>query len=276
MINNLNYFPYKYLTAIFFLFSVSSALGQSEKNYLPTSYWGWADISYKLPSESYFFGQLNTRASSFPNNISTALPLDRMHFMVGYNHKANQVWNLGASERLVIENNWLLWYTMAYFRHEGKLGSIDLNKQFGYEWISHQKSSSSNGTRNDYGRFSGLVSIGKDFNIKGEIFRPEFSYQFFIYHKNETAQDRRIDLTRMRIDFLWKATEQLYIGLFAMRDTQYNFVLGSTKPVYDEDGNIVTDDNGNPQLQEIPSRNINSITPVIGFNLRWELLHTKG
>lgn len=250
---------------IFLLNSYCVSAQETEKRYADNSYWTLWNIDYELPNHDSLFFEVNTRSSAFDSYIIEDLSMNRAHLMLGYAHKfKNPKLMIGASIRSVFEPNWHVWYWRAFFQHNGIVGNnlVEFQKRLQYEYITPNKTVDTPGTRDPFGRLSLWVMLGKNFNIANSKWRGEFSYELFVHQNDKSAEDRLVDLTRLRFDLFWVASENIRVGLYAMRDTQYYFAP-ATGPRYDENDNIIAEGK--------PERNLNIITPTYGFSFKYSI-----
>ncbi|MBB3696076.1 DUF2490 domain-containing protein [Flammeovirga yaeyamensis] len=248
---------------ILLLFCVThiSVAQETEKRYLDTSFWTIWNVDYQLNNGDSVFFEGNTRSSNFDSYIVDGLKMNRAHVMLGYAHKLTPKLYIGASIRSVFEPNWNVWYYRGFLQHNGQIGGLlDFQKRLQYEYISPNEIEDKPGDRSDFGRFGFWAMLGKSFPIGNAKFRGEFSYEIFVHTNDESTEERLVDLSRLRFDFYYLLNENIRIGAFAMRDTQF-FFAPATLPSYDEDGNIVQ--------PAKPERNLNLITPVYGLTFKY-------
>ncbi|MBD0403961.1 hypothetical protein [Flammeovirga sp. EKP202] len=252
---------------IFYILSQNNLVNAQEtrKRYEDTSYWTFWNIDYELPNSDSLFFEINTRSSSFNDYIIEDLSMNRAHFMVGYAHKfKDPKLMIGASIRSVFEQNWNIWYWRAFFQHNGIIGDnlLEFQKRLSYEYITYNKTVDTPGSRDDVGRFGLWLMLGKNFNVSKAKLRGEFSYELFINQDNENENDRLVDLTRLRFDLYWLASERIRLGLFAMRNTVFVYRIASG-PSFDGDGNLIS--------EGVPEHNLNKITPTYGLTFKYSI-----
>lgn len=236
---------------------------ETEKKYVDNSYWTLLNVDYQLQNNDSIFVEINTRSSAFNSYIIEGLNINRAHIMLGYAHKfKNPKLMVGGSIRSVFEEKWNVWFYRGFFQHNGIIGGdlLEFQKRLSYEYISPNKTEDTPGARDPYGRIGLWLMLGRNFNISKAKFRGEFSYEFFVNQNDQTADDRVVDLSRLRFDLYWVASEKIRVGVFAMRDTQF-YYAPATGSSYDSDGNLISDGK--------PERNLNLITPTYGLTFKY-------
>lgn len=248
---------------VFIIASISCLFAQdleTVKSYQPKSYWFTADFDYLIGDKTHLLGQLNFRESFEETE------LDRGHLMLGASYDMTEYWQVGITERFVYEPYMNYLFSQAFVSHRGKIGSLDFIKTGSIELINHFSEPRGGGVVKDYGRFSALAVLGKDFSLAGLDWRGELSYQLFVhFHPDDDMEreTRRIDRTRLKAELFCQLTKGIYLGAFAMRDTFYYFTLGGVRYIQEGDGN----------LREEPYDAVkrNRITPVYGLSLRFDI-----
>ncbi|WP_281613255.1 hypothetical protein [Flammeovirga sp. SubArs3] len=248
--------------------SITTYAQETEKKNLDTSYWTNWNFDYQLNNLDSLFFEVNTRSSAFDSYIVDGLNINRAHIMAGYAHHLTEKLYLGASIRSVFEPDWNVWYWRLFLQHNGQIGDglLDFQKRIQYEYITPFKQVDTPGTRDNYGRFGFWLLLGKDFNIGKPKFRTEFSYEFFINNGDDATDQRLVDLSRLRLDMYWYASDRIRIGAFAMRNTEFYFAP-ATGPSYDANGELISEGK--------PERNLNRITPVYGFSFKYSIRHKE-
>ncbi|OHX65206.1 DUF2490 domain-containing protein [Flammeovirga pacifica] len=236
---------------------------ETEKKYFDTSCWTFWNVDYQMNNGDSLFFEGNTRSSAFDSYIVDGLKMNRAHVMLGYAHKLTPKLYVGGSIRSVFEPNWNVWFWRAFFQHNGQIGGkLDFQKRLSYEYVTPHELEDKPGERSEYGRFGIWALLGKNFKIGQSNFRAEFSYELFIHTQDETSEDRLVDLSRLRVDFYYQLNDNIRLGAFAMRNTEFYFAP-STLPQYDEDGNVIQPGK--------PERNLNLITPVYGLTFKYSI-----
>lgn len=269
-IRNPLYIFLKGITFFYFLFlSFSVNAQETRKRYDDNSYWTFWNVDYELPNQDSLFFEINTRSSSFDDYIIEELSMNRAHFMVGYAHKfKNPKLMIGGSIRSVFESNWNIMFWRGFFQHNGIIGDnlLEFQKRLSYEYITHHKTTNTPGDRKDMGRFGVWLMLGRNFNISKAKFRGEFSYEFFVNQDTDSENDRLVDLSRLRFDLYWVASERIRLGLFAMRNTVFTYRVASG-PRFDGDGNQIS--------EGVPEHNLNIVTPTYGLTFKYSIRHKE-
>lgn len=257
---------FKILFFLSILFNHNILFAQdTEKKYSDTSYWTFWNFDYQLANNDSLFFEINTRSSAFNSYLIDGLNINRAHLMLGYAHKfKNPKFIVGASVRSVFEEKWNVWYYRGFFQHNGVIGGdlLEFHKRLSYEYIDPIKTEDTPGSRESYGRFGVWLMLGRNFNLGTAKFRGEFSYEFFMHQNDQSAEERVVDLSRLRFDLYWVLSENIRLGVFALRDTQFYFAP-ATGPRYDADGNLISEGK--------PERNLNIITPTYGFTFKYSI-----
>jgi len=187
-----------------------------------------------------------------PNHRYWITNATRINNTIGLEMNASNRWYIGGSisHRLSYVKNQNLATAKVNFSHRGNIKSIQFIKELSYEYIHHFNDPFYI-TQKDFqtGMAAGLYKTFQLFKRPLGIF-PSYKailnsgLQFDIY------KNRKIDFTRLRLDVFYGITDNVYIGVFAMKETEYY--------TYSSSG-------GNPPVN-IYFR-INNIKPVIGLNL---------
>ena len=227
------------------------------KNYNAPTYFTTLRLDYYFKERGsylYWEGNYNT-------NPDYALLSGRYAFynMIGYEHHAGGKWYLGLSENFRFDytkgNNSLI--TKFNISHRGKIKSIDFIKELSAEYL-YYLSNSAGQQPNAQGRIGLGSALHKKFNFKKSSLGFMFSYRVYLCTDFRDADlsiysNRTFDLTRMRFDVYYGINKNIYVGLFAMRETEYYYTLGG----FDS------------QMNVIPDYRINKITPTFGLTLNY-------
>lgn len=176
----------------------------------------------------------------------------RLYNRLGIEMNAGGKWYVGASlsHRLAYDTDLNMATVKANASHRGKIGSVQFIKELSLEYIHHFNYTFFD-TKKDI-----QVGIGaalyKDFKVLKRPLGIMLSYKVILNSNLEydIYKDRKIDFTKMRADVFYGLTKNLYIGLFAMRETEYYYPLGTS----DAAGNNIY-------------FKVNSMNPVVGANL---------
>ena len=134
--------------------------------------------------------------------------------------------------------------------HRGKIGSVQFIKELSLEYIHHFNYAFFD-TKKDLQVGLG-VALYKDFDVFKKPLGIMLSYKIVLNSNLEfdIYKDRKIDFTKMRADVFYGITKNLYIGLFAMRETEYYYPIGTSDVA---GNNIYT--------------KVNSVNPIVGANI---------
>ena len=176
----------------------------------------------------------------------------RLYNRIGLEMNAGGRWYVGASlaHRLAYDAGLNMATVKANASHRGKIGSVQFTKELSLEYIHHF-----NYTYFD--KYKDIqvgigVAVYKDFTVLKRPLGIMLSYKVLINSKlqYDIYKDRKIDFTKMRADIFYGITKNLYIGLFAMRETEYYYPIGTS----DASGTNIF-------------YKVNSVNPIIGANL---------
>jgi hypothetical protein len=219
------------------------------KDYQQNSYWLTLRADAYLKSGSYFFFEGNLKTK---NSFSSLNEYNNRHFMLGYELKASYKWYFGLSVRNLSSRYMNYFVPKVNLTHRGSIKKINFIKELSAEDLLLKKYYSSNLIR--LGLSAGL---GKNFKIGKTNWYGMMSYRVFLIYdlkngKNSYLANRKIDLTRLRFDLHYIIIPNLYIGVFAMRETEYLYVLG-----YSQNGINY------PDMKE------NRVAPTFGLTLNY-------
>ncbi len=141
--------------------------------------------------------------------------------------------------------------------HRGKIGSVQFLKELSVEYIHH--------FNYDFFDTDKDIQLGigaalfKDFNVAGRPLGLLLSYKILLNTKlqYDIYKYRNIDFTKFRFDVFYGLSKSVYVGIYAMRETEYYYPLGTS----DAQGN-------NIYFKR------NDISPVVGVNLNF-ILHPE-
>ncbi len=181
----------------------------------------------------------------------------RVHNRLGLEMNAGGKWYVGlsASHRLAYEAKQSMATAKANVTHRGKIGSLYFIKELSGEYIHHFNQPFFD-TKKDLQAGIGAALYKKILLAKKPLgFMVSYKLLLNSNLQYDIYKDRRIDFTRMRADVFYGIHKNLYVGLFAMRETEYYYPLGSS----DASGNNIY-------------YKVNSINPVIGLQLNFVFL----
>jgi hypothetical protein len=219
------------------------------KEYQPTSYWLTLRANAYLKSGSYFFFEGNLKNKK---SFSSLNEYNERHFMLGYEQKASEKWYLGFSLRHLSSRDLNYFAPKINITHRGVIKKIDFIKELSAEDFLLKKYYQSNIIR------IGLsAALGKKIAIGKTNWYPMLSYRAFLIYdvkngKNSYLANRKIDLTRLRFDLHYIIIPNLSVGLFAMRETEYLYVLGYSQ-------NSIS----------YPDAKENKVAPILGLTLNY-------
>jgi hypothetical protein len=214
-----------------------------------TSYWLTLRADAYLKSGSYFFLEANLKS---PNSYLSLHEHNIRHFMLGYEHKASDKWYLGISVRNLSTRYMNYFVPKLNVSHRGLIKKINFIKELSVEEMLVKKYYTYNLTR------VGLAAaLGSNFKIGKTNWYTTLSYRAYLVYdlqngKNSYLANRKIDLTRLRLDLYYVVCPHLYLGLFAMKETEYIYIFGSTQNGIDY-----------PDVKE------NRIAPTFGLSLNY-------
>jgi len=177
---------------------------------------------------------------------------------LGYEHAFTEHWYAGASGRA----NFVKEYGGSFFNrfniaHRGHIGKLFFYKEVAFEYLSYDTET----YRQEEGRFSPSLGLGRQLKIKGKPLYMGINYRLFVNfdfkNDNSSVYDKRkIDRTKLKAEVSYGFLPHWYIGIYYLRDTEYYYALGT----FDEFNNPVT-----------PDYKINRITEGVGFTLTYLL-----
>jgi hypothetical protein len=176
----------------------------------------------------------------------------RIYNRLGLEMNAGGRWYVGGSlsHRLAYDAKYSMATVKINLTHRGKIGSIQFIKELSTEYIHHFNTTFFD-TNKDI-----QVGIGtalfKDFQVAKRPLGFLLSYKILLNSKlqYDIYKDRNIDFTRLRLDVFYGITKNIYLGIYAMKETEYFYPPGTS----DASGN-------NIYYKQ------NNIYPVFGANL---------
>lgn len=182
---------------------------------------------------------------------------------VGLEYKAGEHWRLGINLRhqLPYSQGFQILSQKAHIAHRGKIKSLDFIKEISFENITIFSKTTS-GTIQSFseariGLSGGLgrwFQLGPDHKLYGSLTFRAFMNTLYRINIINYYGVRFIDLTRTRFDLIYPINDQLYLGIWAARETQYFYALFTS-------GTQGT----------LPDRKINQVTPVLGVSVNFVL-----
>jgi hypothetical protein len=228
---------------------------------VPAEIWPDLQADYNLDNGSFFFFRNEYRHSTDQafNNLSEVQPfryLNRVQFLLGYEHSFTEKWSGGTSGRYAFEKDQNILFTELFMRHTGTLFSnLRLIKRASFEHVLNEEESNN-------GRFRFLTELDRIIELPGgNVIRPRLSYEIFKItdfepRSGSEPEGRFIDRTRLRFDLVFEAGRHFFINPYFTRQTDY-FIL---EPQFDGQGNQIR-----------PGGKHNFITPIWGIGIRYNL-----
>jgi hypothetical protein len=234
-------------------------------DYQPNAFNFSLRVENYLQNGSYLFVEGLYKASESYYSTSEVF---KEYLWAGYEHKASDKWYFGISGRILKysekyrgqkEMDFSL-ITRVNVSHRGKISSLGFLKE-----LTLDQTSSNSGQ--NYGRVGIAFGLYRKITLGKMNLFPVLSYKayeiFDLKNPNSFFKNRRIDLSRLRIDIYTKLHKNIYLGLYAMRETDFYYALGYSVP-----------DPSNPSviLYSVPDYKVNRIVPTFGCSLDF-LIH---
>ncbi|MDW7691783.1 hypothetical protein R9C00_16440 [Flammeovirgaceae bacterium SG7u.111] len=198
-------------------------------------------VDFHLDSGSRFLGGFSVKNSEYNGTF-----LDEA--LLGYEYQFKGRWSAGFLQRLYRNSRFDTHASQLFLRHGGHIGSLFFDKRLSYEYRYSEQNAEGN-------PLSLFVSLGKSFQVKGLVFFTALSYELSQFTALESSADqRRINKTRLRYDLVWVSNNGFQAGLYARKETRYFFA----QEQYDEEGNLIKS-----------YRKLNLISPQFGVSLRY-------
>ncbi|MCS6824459.1 MAG: hypothetical protein NZ529_09200 [Cytophagaceae bacterium] len=215
---------------------------------------------YFLYNHSRFFFESNYNFNSRYYLLNGSY---RIYNQIGYQHYASDKWTLGISEtyKIAYYPGIQSFVTSVNIAHTGKISEPHFIKELSADHYYYLQ------TNNGYkapsqARLGGGILLCKMLPVAGSELMIAASCRAFLNHDFRDAltsiyRNRRIDLTRARIDVAYKITPLLWLAIYAMKETERYYTLGGS----DAAGNT------------FPDYRVNRITPVLGAALNFVFKH---
>ncbi|WP_028978743.1 hypothetical protein [Sporocytophaga myxococcoides] len=253
----------RYQVIIFFIFIFSKVAAQSDgvlKLYTPETYKSTISGNWYFESGTFVYLESNFAYQDgfYIRDFSPFNNLNYVDARLGVQFQISDKWSGGLSQKLAKKEVNGLSYTEFNLVHQGKIKSLDFLKQASLEYKKHLSTN-----LNDLGILSLFGGLHKGFKVKSRQLGVMVSYRAFkikelggdeysIYKK------RFINKTILRVDAYIEAFKGIYVGLFALRDTEYyptmnagpNDRLNLVTPTYGVSLNFVI--NGKNRLNALP------------------------
>jgi hypothetical protein len=247
--------------------------GQLKKTRTDPYLWPEVGVDYFLKNQSYFFfrSQFRHNTDSDIPGISDSGPFSKfyqVYLLLGYDQKLTEHWRTGLAARYTFDRNNDQKMIQGMLQHNGKIGKTDFIKRLTYDYLKPELGESS-------GRIRPIMALERNFKLGDHILRPHVSYELFFYqdfNSDETTTDARlVDRTRLRLAVSYKATQNLWITPYFLKQTEYFNVISTFTPQLDANGKEVLDSDGNVILIENKGGKRNLIQPIFGLELRFLL-----
>jgi hypothetical protein len=246
---------------LFFILLVSSlANAQVFKRYQPATLWNNIHINCKLSDKEEIVTHFSFRRpfnSQYLNSIANNVPLDQFsffHFFAGYQYQTTPHWILHGSVRYRVENIGATIHTLVPRLMAGHIG---IHKNFRFtKQVIFERFQDLSQSANSFNQFRFLFGFSNQFKINESKLTPIVSIEIFKNAPKIADNQPMFSKTRLRFDVIYDINPKFGIGVFAMRNTRYDYLLGS----YNEFGEILT-----------PKGRYNRITPIYGLQLFFKL-----
>ena len=180
---------------------------------------------------------------------------------VGYEHAFTDHWYAGASGKANFVKDGTKsngsFFNRFNIAHRGHIGKLFFYKEVAFEYLSYDTKT----YRQEEGRFSPSIGLGRQLKIKGKPLYIGVNYRLFFNFdlkndKQSIYDKRKIDRTKLKAEVSYGFLPHWYIGVYYLRDTEYYYALAT----YDEFNNVKT-----------PDYKMNRITEGVGFTLTYLL-----
>ena len=176
----------------------------------------------------------------------------RLYNRLGLEMNVGGRWYLGGSvsHRLAYDPNYNMATAKGNFTHRGKIGSIQFLKELSVEYIRHFNNTFFD--KNSDVQAGIGTALYKDFKVLKRPLGFLLSYKIILNSnlQYDIYKNRGIDFTKFRMDVFYGITKNIYFGIYAMRETEYVYPIGTS------------DDAGNNIYYKQ-----NNVFPIIGANL---------
>lgn len=213
---------------LFLSFFISNSLwaqnGGVKKEIYPSAFKATVSANYYFPSGTYVYVESSgsyQEGDFYNRDFSPLRKLNTIDAGVGVQFQFSEKWLGGISQKLARSQVNGLSYTGFNIEHQGKIKSVDFLKLGALEYRKHI-----NANVNDLALMSVLAGLHKSFLIKDRELGVLLSYRVFKIREiggdeYSIFKKRFINKTVLRADVYFEAFKGIYIGLFALRDTNY-------------------------------------------------------
>jgi len=246
---------------IFFIFISTKLAAQGvSKFYYPNTIRASISGNYYFQSGTYIYIESSGTYQDgfYIREFSPFNKLNSIDLGIGVQFQISEKWSGGLSQRLARSQVNGLSYTGFNIEHQGKIKKIDFIKLASLDYRKHI-----NANINDLALIGLLGGLHKSINIKDRQLGFMVSYRAFKIRELggdefSVFKKRFINKTILRVDAYIEAVKGIYIGLFALRDTNYypsansgaNDRLNIITPTYGVTLNFVI--NGKNKLNALP------------------------
>ncbi|GAL84794.1 hypothetical protein CHU_3823 [Sporocytophaga myxococcoides] len=251
----------RYLIIIFFIY-ISTEVGAQgvSKFYHPNTFRASISGNCYFQSGTYIYIESSGsyQEGFYIRDFSPFNKLNSVDLGIGVQFQISEKWSGGLSQKLARSQVNGLSYTGFNVEHQGKIKNIDFIKLATLEYRKHI-----NAPVNDLGMIALLGGLHKSIKVKERQLGFMASYRAFKIREiggdeYSIFRKRFINKTVLRIDVYFEAIKGIYIGLFALRDTNYypsanagaNDKLNIITPTYGVTLNFVI--NGKNRLNVLP------------------------
>ncbi len=194
---------------------------------------------YYLNNGSYFYYE-NSEAYQ---NAPFATSKISYSNLLGFQFKATPKWYLGISEKLATDvykqkSN----LTELNLLHTGKIGGFNFIQGVSYDYTNYTQKKGSGGSVESLQELGFAAALSKSIKVGNKSIYIMMSYRAFKQIATQNDAGRFIYETRLRGDVYYFLTESFYVGLYSVRDTEYESLLGG-----------------------VPAYKLNTITPMVGI-----------
>ncbi|MDQ2771564.1 MAG: hypothetical protein M3Y54_13825 [Bacteroidota bacterium] len=244
-------------------FLAHPAAAQTRRAVFGLQLWPEAQAEVALDGSDYLLisarGQQNTDNNGYSNS-NRFLGFDQRRLSVGYEHFLGEHWSIGGSLPYIGSGKTYVLLPELLLRHRSPVGPLTFGQRLNLEHVFPGQKEARGST---YARLR--VDLEKAVALGGTVaLRPRLSYEAathlraFSADDNPDIDERTIQFTSLRAEMGVRLNPTFDFTPWFAYQTQYSFGLAQT----DVNGNIT-----------IPAGRVNSVAPVLGFDLRYTLLN---
>ena len=241
------------------------AAAQTRRTVFGLQLWPEAQAEVALDGSDYLLltarGQQNTDNNGYadPNRF---LGFDQRRLSVGYEHFLSEHWSLGATLPYIGFGKTYVLLPEVLLRHRSPVGPLTFGQRLSVEHSFPGQTGAKGAT---YARLR--ADLEKIFPAGSAIaLRPRLSYEAATHLRAFSADDdpnveeRTIQFSSLRAEVGVRVSPKFDFTPWFAYQTQYSFGLAQT----DINGNVT-----------IPAGRVNSVSPVLGLDLRYTFLNGK-